>query len=149
MAGCFNFGKLRKLASTGESLLDEMRDGSRRLDSEGIRALRELAKSLVDLLDCIQKTGREGTGSIDPLCERLHALEQPRTDNPQPENLRTEQSSPSPLLSEAVAPRPVENNIRVNVQLLDKLMNLVRELVLTAGILDESDSLVADARHAG
>lgn len=144
MAGCFNFGKLRKLASAGESLLDEMRDGSRRLDSEGIRALRELAKSLVDLLDCVQKTGSEGTGSIDPLCERLHALEQPVTTSPQPENLRTEQSPPNPLVSEVVAPRPAENNIRVNIQLLDKLMNLVRELVLTRNQFSTLASSLSD-----
>lgn len=131
MSGCFNLGKLRKLASAGESLLDQMRDGSRRVDGECLRTLRNLAEGLHHILTCVQKTGGEGAVNYDQLCERLQALEQPVATSPQPENLQTEPSPSTSLVSEAVASRPAENNIRVNVQLLDKLMNLVRELVLT------------------
>lgn len=131
MSGCFNLGKLRKVASAGESLLDQMRDGLRRVDRESLGALRTLVEGLRDILTCVQKTGSEGAVNFDHLCERLQALEKPVATSPQPENLRIEQSPPASLVSESVAVRPVENNIRVNVQLLDKLMNLVRELVLT------------------
>ena len=136
MSGCLNLEKVRKLASAGEGLLDPMRDGTRPLDSESLGAVRILGDALREILNCVQKTGNEGSANYDQLRERLQSLEQSTTSTPQPKStpiaeLQAAEPQSAPTVVDSAAFRATDNNIRVNVQLLDKLMNLVRELVLT------------------
>lgn len=95
ISGCFNLEKLRKLASAGEGLLDQMRDGARPMDPESLAAVRMLGDSLREILNCVQKTGSEGAANYDQLRERLQTLEQSTTSTPAPKNAPAAEPQPA------------------------------------------------------
>ncbi len=159
-AGCLGFGRIEATAHVGESLLSLLRDGKIEANAEIINELLALSDALRGFLRQIEADGTEGTADHGELLARLQALQTvpsvgaatpvaaPETAEPaagfgffdEPETeVRTVDSTPA----SEVAPRPVaadsaagargsvsESAIRVEVTQLDKLMNLVGELVL-------------------
>ncbi len=126
------FPKLEAVAHAGESLLSRLRDGQLLLNAEIISGLLDLMDAVRRILANIENTHVEGEGDYGPVIGRLAQLLIGRTAavaQPAP----TEAAA---AVSEEAAARDgqtgglTDANIRVDVGLLDRLVNLVGELVL-------------------
>ncbi|MFP5236747.1 MAG: chemotaxis protein CheW [Acidobacteriota bacterium] len=145
--GFFAFSTLEKISHQAETLLSQLRDGKRELNPSLVSLILETVDATRKVLASIEATGEEGPDLYEDLTERLR-LEAQRLDGKEsrggsqesPESatgLRTSGgASDHPAVarveeeitrSSAVA----DANIRVAVLHLDKLMDLVGELVLT------------------
>ena len=138
--GFLGFSRLESLSHAGENLLGLLRDGKIQADGEIITALLELLDGLRTILQSIEETGGEGEASDDAeMIERLRALaemSQAVAENPAPES---EETKPLPEKRKAVSAEEAatvhsgaaESTLRVDIGLLNRMMNLVGELVLT------------------
>ncbi|ADW68136.1 CheA signal transduction histidine kinase [Granulicella tundricola MP5ACTX9] len=118
--GFLGFGRLERLAHAGETLLGSLRDGRVRADEELISGLLRLLDGLREILGLIEATGAEGADGDLVLIAELTALNE------------------SGAAAEGVGARrgvevfgAAEKTLRVDVEVLDRMMNLVGELVLT------------------
>ena len=133
-AGFMRLPKLEALAHSGESLLSRLRDGVLVINPVITSALLALADCIRQMLTHIEHTGTEGDTDGTPIVEQLarvgEGAGQARSQQPDP-NLPTETSTLVQLdPSEGSRPVQSNSNVRVSVEHLDKLMNLVGELVL-------------------
>jgi two-component system chemotaxis sensor kinase CheA len=141
--GFLAFSTLEGITHQAESLLSQLRDGIRDLNPALVTLILETVDATRKVLASIEATGEEGPERFENLTERLRVaalrsagnegqpLHAPVAELPgdsassvQPEDTQPEQQDAK---SSAVA----DANIRVAVVLLDKLMDLVGELVLT------------------
>ncbi len=120
--GFFGFTKLAAVTHAGENLLGRLRSGERTLTPEMADALLALVDAVRTILGRIEATQEEGGDDFQPLIERLAQLDAATTPAPIAEAAHADADSASA--------GPTESSIRVDVQLLDRLMNLVGELVL-------------------
>jgi two-component system chemotaxis sensor kinase CheA len=164
--GFLGFERLEKLAHAGEHLLGSLRDGRLAVTSDLISGLLKLLDGLRAILTLIEETGVEGTRSgdedgeliaelvllngamapeeVDP--ELLHAVvdageavESPISDQ---EDSKVSEVSSVPLVSAANNERNgggSDKTLRIDVDVLNRMMNLVGELVLTRNQLLQSD----------
>jgi two-component system chemotaxis sensor kinase CheA len=130
--GFLGFGCLEAIAHQAENLLSQLRDRHREFTPSISALILESVDAIRRVLGTIETCGEEGAERFEQLTERLRA-ETGRT----PVAAKASVPAPPP---EADAPPPEEavrssavadSNIRVAVGLLDKLMDLVGELVLT------------------
>ncbi len=157
--GFLGYARLEAVAHAGESLLSRVRDGELRLDGERTSALLRTVDAIREMLAGIDRDGRDGDNDYPALIAELHRLQDPtpavapaaaspltqsprrrlRRYRPRPLQ-RRRQRRPRPKARTA-APRATdpgehrgqsvsEAYVRVDVGLLDKLMNMVGELVL-------------------
>lgn len=173
-SGFLGLGKLEKVAHAGESLLSALRDGKLTLDAEMTDALLALVDALRQMLAHIEQTETEMEADFSELIDRLKsvlagesgigtkvevkppvAIGKPAKSVP-PEPAKVAKPV-VPIEDEStakVAPSaPAEGNVRINVNLLDRLMNLVGELVLArnqivqiSGSKEESALMAASQR---
>ncbi len=145
--GFFAFSTLEKITHQAESLLSQLRDGQRELSPSLVSMILETVDATRKVLASIEATGEEGPEPFDDLTERLRLAAQSPAGNerrPGKEKQRasTRKGRAATVPAEpARKARPEEDatkssavadaNIRVGVVLLDKLMDLVGELVLT------------------
>ena len=120
--GFLGFSRLEAVSHVGESLLSLLRDGVLVLTPEITSALLQLVDAIRQILAGIETTGQEADADYTALVELLTRLQSP-------------DESPAAALATTVAAEGrgsavSDTNIRVDVGLLDKLMNLVGELVL-------------------
>jgi two-component system chemotaxis sensor kinase CheA len=169
--GFLGFDRLEKLAHAGEHLLGSLRDGRLTVTSELISGLLKLMDGLRAILALIEETGGEGTRSGDEDGELIAELallngEMP-PENVEPELLHTvvdtgetvavatsavEDSKvscaqPAPLSTAANSERNGAANdktLRIDVDVLNRMMNLVGELVLTRNQMLQSDRAAAN-----
>ncbi|HMC88716.1 MAG TPA: chemotaxis protein CheA [Gemmataceae bacterium] len=153
--GFLGFDKLENVTHAGESLLARLRDGHLILKPEITTALLALVDMVRRFLSNIEATGHEGPEECMELVATLSRLKGGSMILP-PEkpgsrrgatNERAADVAVNPALNPAApqlaaehaaeqeasdnrAGNPGEGNIRVDVGLLDRLMNLVGELVL-------------------
>ena len=144
--GFLAFPTLEKIAHQAESLLSQLRDGERELNPPLVSLILETVDATRKVLASIEASGEEGPDHFEDLTERLRAAAQLTAGSetngvPSPVAVplaeQAEGNGPSghreggkpeeDAKSSAVA----DSNIRVGVVLLDKLMDLVGELVLT------------------
>jgi two-component system chemotaxis sensor kinase CheA len=145
--GFLSFSTLEKIAHQAESLLSQLRDGQRELSLPLVSLILETVDATRKVLTSIEASGEEGPDHFEDLTERLRAAAQstpgveshsspgvligipvePQDDNGSPELAEDKKPEEDAAKSSAVA----DANIRVGVGLLDKLMDLVGELVLT------------------
>jgi two-component system chemotaxis sensor kinase CheA len=135
--GLLGFNTLEAITHLAEDILTQLRDGKRELTPQLVTAILEAVDATKRVLVSIETTGSEGPDAHAALRERLEAARRGSSAL----------SSPAPEVSED-APRSAsaadpdnqvlhkassvaDSTIRVDVGLLDKLMNLVGELVLT------------------
>jgi two-component system chemotaxis sensor kinase CheA len=127
--GFLGFTTLEKIAHEAENLLSQLRDGQRKLSLRLVSLILETVDAVRTVLASIEASSEEGPQRFEKLTERLHAAAE-ESDAP---------AETEPAAAE-IAERPEEDsarsavadtNIRVGVGLLDKLMDLVGELVLT------------------
>ena len=145
--GFFAFSTLERITHEAETLLSQLRDGKRKLTPSLISLVLETVDATRKVLAAIEASGEEGPERFEDIAERLRLAAQSPADA---ENQGGADSTP-PLPAEAQGAmgssetaegsKPEETvvkssavadaNIRVGVGLLDKLMDLVGELVLT------------------
>src|SRR5271170_7724288 len=179
--GFLGFDRLEKLAHAGEHLLGSLRDGRLAVTSELISGLLRLMDGLRAILVLIEETGSEGTRAGDEDGELIAELallngqepaELPEIEAPQialVETTKVEGAVPvaSSAASPALQPTAVtekasaDKTLRIDVDVLNRMMNLVGELVLTRNQMLQSgmeaanfpelarrlDSVTADLRE--
>ncbi len=148
--GFFAFSNLERITHQAENLLSQLRAGQRNLNPALVSIILETVDAIRKILAAIEATGTEGPERFKDLTERLQqasqltiGLESQPGPDPMPRPVvladdqpAEEEASVKPVELESV--RPVDHakstiaeaNIRVGVTLLDKLMDLVGELVL-------------------
>lgn len=137
-SGFLAFGTLEAVTHVGESLLSRLREGELSLTPEVTTILLEVVDAVRALLAEIERTGTEGTETYAALVGRLQSfldgerdvdavpeVPEPAASPATPAALETEQPGESGRTSLA------DSSVRVDVAVLDSLMNLVGELVLT------------------
>ncbi|MEO7733128.1 MAG: chemotaxis protein CheA [Kofleriaceae bacterium] len=151
--GFLGFGRLEAVAHAAEGVLSALRDE----EIAPTPALTTTLLAFVDvargLLDRIDATGEEGEADHTELVTQLTRLVHPGTPPP------AELVEAKPAASRAVnvskaaptiaSPETAETSIRVDVALLDKLMNLVGELVLARNQIVQFTGTHGDATFLG
>ncbi len=145
--GFLGFGRLQTLAHAGESLLAALRDGRIAVSGELISGLLELRDGLQTVLEIIETRGSEGERHDDDdreLIAWMKELEGDRRGNSSPSHntgsrsaqkcgdsshaVRDQNDKPNPGRSTG---GDSDRTLRVEVEALDRMMNLVGDLVLT------------------
>ena len=144
--GFLAFSTLEKFTHQAESLLSQLRDGERELTSPLVSLILETVDATRQVLASIEASGEEGPNHFEDLTERLRVAAQSKAvPECQPSPVALPASLPEPQRDDCSAELPeckkpeeaakssavADANIRVGVGLLDKLMDLVGELVLT------------------
>jgi two-component system chemotaxis sensor kinase CheA len=169
--GFLGFRKLEKVAHIGENLLTLLRDRELTLNPERTTALLGMVDAVRQMLKEIESTGKDGDVDYLELRNVLIRLQNPDSAIPestetfsapeqigaQAEELRYVPSSP-PINATFVAPEVVApvaksrprgedapETIRVGVNLLDKMMTMVGELVLARNQLLQISNTIEDA----
>ena len=159
--GFFGFSTLERITHEAESLLSQLRDGKRELTPSLISLILETVDATRKVLASIEENGREGQDLFEEITERLRIAVQSPGDAanlrvPDPALTPRAESEAGTGCSEAAEKsKPEESgvkssaaadaNIRVDVGLLGKLMDLVGELVLTRNQILQFNSEREDA----
>jgi len=164
--GFLGFDRLEKLAHAGEHLLGALRDGKLEVNSDLISGLLRLMDGLRSILVLIEETGSEGTRAGDEDGELIAELamlngqepaELPEIEAPQialvettkvgnaaPVALNT--GAPSALQPTVVTEKAsADKTLRIDVDVLNRMMNLVGELVLTRNQMLQSGMEAANS----
>lgn len=146
--GFLGHRRLERLAHTGEHLLSAVRSGRLQVTSGLVSGLLQLMDALRAIVSRIAKTGFEGEatpendGALLASLQIFMEMEAPAADMPwTPGNLSLVASD----LQEARAAISGQT-VRVNVDLIDRMMDLVGELVITRNQLLQE---VPAPEHAG
>ncbi len=163
--GFLGFDRLEKLAHAGEHLLGSVRDGRLAVTSELISGLLRLMDGLRAILVLIEETGGEGTRSSDEDGELIAELallngEMPpaevevelldaviRDDGAIAEAANVQRAPPAGISPAGNGERNGGGNdktLRIDVDVLNRMMNLVGELVLTRNQMLQSDRSAAN-----
>jgi two-component system chemotaxis sensor kinase CheA len=126
--GFLGLSRLEKVAHAGENVLGRYRDGTLKVTPEGITLILRALDRIKEIVTGIEQKGSEPTGDDAPLIASLDAVFEGRAEaEPEPEPATAvETAAPEPSAGVA-APQ----SIRVSVDVLEDLMMLVSELVLT------------------
>ncbi len=157
--GFLGFGRLERLAHAGETLLGYLRDGRLIADEELVNGLLQLMDGLRAILQLIERNGNEGVRCDDEDSQLIALMEELASRGSQPE-------AAAPPLRRVTVPVSMpaganEKTLRIDVEVLNRMMNLVGELVLTRNQLLQSrvdaanfpelarrlDSVTADLRE--
>jgi two-component system chemotaxis sensor kinase CheA len=175
--GFLGFSRLEKLAHAGEHLLGSLREGRLTVTEELISGLLRLLDGLRAILVLIEETGGEGTRASDEDSVLIAELAKLNDENPHAiSNLgsvgaikdngeaslsKLPEASAQPLASSGNALANNDKTLRIDVDVLNRMMNLVGELVLTRNQMLQSgvestsfpelarrlDSVTADLRE--
>jgi two-component system, chemotaxis family, sensor kinase CheA len=162
--GFLGFSTLERITHQAESLLSQLREGRRKLEPGLVSLILETVDAVRKVLGSIESTGKEGPEPFTPLAERLRETAEQCGKGPiAPARTPALRPGLEPAVEAALAVLPdaekpaeaagkhaaADGNIRVGAALLDKLMDLVGELVLIRNqILQftaERDDLVLSA----
>ena len=154
--GFLGYARLESLSHAGENLLGLLRDGKLVANAEIISVLLDLLDGLRAILRSIETEDNEGQGSDEAMVERLVALAQtgaePHT-SPKSERIVAELEAlsghkPSPEVEVhpggSAQPQAADSTLRVDIGLLNRMMNLVGELVLTRNQILQANSTDAE-----
>lgn len=152
--GMLCFSAVEGIAHVAETLLSQLRSGERQFTSELASLILTSVDAIKAELTSIEATGKETGDSHEGLRARLKlaaesskdpASPPPRIDNEKP-RARVQAAEPRPTAQTASLE---DSTIRVDVVLLDRLMNLVGELVLARNqILQFNTNSEGSALHA-
>ena len=164
--GVLGFDKLTSVAHVGENMLSRVRDGKLSLDPRVTTVLLSLVDALRKMLASIETTGNEGDGDYSGVIAAITAIVEGPSNAVAPsaglppaavasaeESGKGRETPPGREDTTAVpeaAQTPNEkllasSTIRVDVGLLDKLMNLVGELVLARNQILQFTTITKDA----
>lgn len=173
--GFLGFERLEGLTHAGESLLARLREGKMEADSATASLLLELMDSVRSILSEIQADGKDEGEPVDELVKRLARATKKKPKrggntkpkkSSKPSRKTTSSSEPSPPEGSGPAVPPnggdsgpgnpslrgrslAESFVRVDVKVLDRLMDLVGELVLTRNQLVEQLGAAAAGESGG
>ena len=158
--GFLGFSRLERVAHAAESLLGGLRDGALEVNPPIASALLATGDALRQMLSNIERTGNDGDEDFLHLVATLERL---RASGGTSANQRIPVTPPTPHKTADTPARPAppqaaepehapevarasvaDANIRVDVGILDNLMTLVGELVLTRNHISE---LTAGTEH--
>ncbi|MBO9521516.1 MAG: chemotaxis protein CheA [Nocardioidaceae bacterium] len=151
-SGFLAFHRLESLTHVAESLLARLRDGVLTLTPAITSVLLEAVDAVRALLADIESTGAEGERDYAAIVVRLEAALEGGEPSPSPTPEAFVEADPEPGAEPDAEPdaelpasrrTAADGSIRVDVDLLDSLMNLVGELVLARNQLVQR----AAARH--
>ena len=150
--GFLGFDRLEKLAHTGEHLLGSLRDGKLAVTSELISGLLSLLDGLRAILALIEETGGEGTRAEDEDSALIAELTALNGNAPLPVEAADAVEMPLPEVEKAEAHAVAgpaagaastmgnsDKTLRIDVDVLNRMMNLVGELVLTRNQMLQSN----------
>lgn len=136
--GFLPFPKLESLAHAGENLLSSLRDRQLTITPTIVNTLLQILDSIRQILSQIESTRHEGDRDYSALIRTLNQLQSTQQPivasavNPQVSQLNPDSTHFNNELPEVSTLTASESSqIRVNVSLLDQVMNLIGELVLT------------------
>ncbi len=133
--GFLGFATLEGITHEAETLLSQLRDGERELTRSMVSLIFDTVDATRKVLASIEASGEEGPNRFEDLTERLRvAAELTEGAAPADQNEMSAAAQPDGKKPEEETGRSsaaADANIRVGVGLLDKLMDLVGELVLT------------------
>jgi two-component system chemotaxis sensor kinase CheA len=162
--GFLGFSRLEQLAHAGETVLGGLRDGRLSANEELVNGLLQLMDRLRAILRLIETNGTEGHRSADDDSDLIALMRELDRDLAQQPVQVTAAvlSSRRPVVAAASTPATAnEKTLRIDVEVLNRMMNLVGELVLTRNQLLQSrvdaanfpelarrlDSVTADLRE--
>ncbi len=137
--GFLGYGKLERVSHEAENVLSQLRSGSLQLTSDLASLILQAMDVLRRHLTAIEASGQEAVEDSSDLCRRLEeaargdASAAARVPEAEVAIQKTGAAVPAPAPEAEVAAQKAgvaDSAIRVDVHLLDKLMNLVGELVL-------------------
>jgi len=153
MSATMGYDKITHLAHQMEDVLDKLRKGEAQAKGNIVDVIFECFDKLENLIEEIE-TGTEAKVDIDGLVARLGALVL-KDDGKTPEVCVTAQAAPEENIQEVKAqeeePKSAEDietaagsagkksktSIRINISHLDKMMNLVGEMVISKSQLEQ------------
>lgn len=145
--GFLGLERLERVAHSGESVLVLVRDGKLDASPELVTSVLAWVDVIKEILATIEKTGNEPAGDDTALIASLDAW----VNNPsRAQALSTPIPPAAPTVAGDGRVQVIEANdatLRVNVHLLDRLMSLVEELVLSRNELIELSSANADSTY--
>jgi two-component system chemotaxis sensor kinase CheA len=128
--GFLSLPRLERLAHAAENVLGRYREGSLVVTPDGVSLILGATDGIKRIVVALAESGREPPGDDGPLIARLdaaHAGEVPPAEAP----AAMPAPPPEPPVEEPVAHPGAPQTIRVSVDVLEDLMRLVSELVLT------------------
>jgi two-component system, chemotaxis family, sensor kinase CheA len=150
--GLLGLNKLESITHSGENLLGKLRDQELTLRPDMISTLLKMMDAVWKTVACLKKDGHEGSADYSALIDTLARLEKGETENLASEAPDQSDSSSPPADDKQQTPdakddKSEDTNIRVDVELLDSLMNLVGEVVLARNqfsriVQDQNDSTI-------
>ena len=150
--GLLGFGILEGITHLAEDILTQLRDGHRELTPALVTVILEAVDATKKVLVAIEKTGSEGPDVHTGLRARLEAARKrssvPVAETPGPVAVEPPQDAAADEGGNQAAranTSVADSTIRVDVVLLDKLMNLVGELVLTRNQILQFNAQQEDA----
>ncbi|HZT33135.1 MAG TPA: chemotaxis protein CheW [Bryobacteraceae bacterium] len=146
--GFLGFSTLEQISHQAESLLSQLREGQRELSAGLVSLILETVDATRRVLGSIESSGGEGPERFEELIERLRRTAQSAPAVEDPEGHGRSEAGGGGRGSAEGGERPApatESNIRVGVGLLDKLMDLVGELVLARNQILEFNGRREDA----
>ena len=171
-SGFLSLSKLEALTHTGESLLSRARDGALVLDTSMINALLTMVDGVRRILASVEATGGEPDEDFSPIVAELNRVMTSKPVGAAPAAVAVVEAPPAVIVVPArdAAPPPVvvaaapppapeltevaeakagtsiaDTTIRVDVVLLDRVMNLVGELVLARNQIIQFGATAKDA----
>ncbi|WP_263365343.1 chemotaxis protein CheA [Edaphobacter bradus] len=166
--GFLGFERLEKLAHAGEHLLGSLRDGRLKVSSELISGLLRLQDGLRGILSLIEETGGEGQRSSEEDGELIAELAMLNSEGDAGVAVHAEAAVPAGEVAGKASGVAAlsgagmsDKTLRIDVDVLNRMMNLVGELVLTRNQMLQSgtgamnfpelarrlDSVTADLRE--
>lgn len=139
--GFLGFTRLESLAHAGEDLLSSLREGTTSLDAASTTSLLRLVDAVRTVLTAVEATAQEPADDHQPLVAELRS--HLRSASPRPEAPDAVQAVAEPVGPPASA-ASAETTVRVDVVVLDRLMDLIGELVLARGRIGELAELDVD-----
>jgi len=134
--GFLGFSTMELVAHHAETILSQLREGERELTPDLVSLVLQAIDIVKSELTSVEQTSAESGNSYPELAARLQAAAEacgagaapPPATPSSPAEETPSPAAPAETVSRGVV--AAESTIRVDVELLDKLMNLVGELVL-------------------
>jgi two-component system chemotaxis sensor kinase CheA len=158
-SGCVGFPEVESVAHAGESLLAVLRDGRLAPHADTASSLLRFSDTLREMMRSIEQTGSAGAADHSALIRNLLALQTGISkaatpgkqsfgffeEEAEPEAPPPAAPQPEAIPKEVPKPSAADSAIRVDVGQIDRLMNLVGELVLARNQIVQATGQLSDA----
>ena len=126
--GFLGFSRLETLAHAGENLLGALRDGRLTANADLVNGLLRLMDGLRNILQLIERTGREGDRAEDDDADLIALMGMLLENKGKPAQ---EQGHSMQQAGTQSSSQTNEKTLRIGIEVLNRMVNLVGELVLT------------------